>query len=189
MKSLNHIKLGVALLAAVLTLNLQAGPATPGQVDFGKFSPPASGGQFVEVNISSNLIAMAVRLGAAAQPEIADVLQGLKGIRVTVIGLDDENRADIQKRVKTIRGELDGQGWDRVVVVQQKDQDVVVHIRTRGGESVEGIAVTVLADNQQAVLVNVIGDLKPEKLALIGEKFNIEPLKKIGLPAAHPETK
>ena len=35
-----------------------------------------------------------------------------------------------------------------------------------------------LDGKKEAVLVNIVGDLKPEKLAMIGERFNIEPLKK-----------
>ncbi len=30
------------------------------------------------------------------------------------------------------------------------------------------------------MFVNVVGDIRPEKLALIGERLNIEPLKKAG---------
>jgi len=179
MKSLIRISLGVALLAAAVTVNLHADPATPGHVDFGKFSPSSSGAQFVEVNISSNLIAMVTRLGASAEPEIAEVLHGLQGIRVNVIGLDDDNRAGILKRVKSIREDLDAKGWDRVVAVQEKDQDVAVHLKTRGGDAVQGVAVTILVDNKQAVLVNVVGDIQPDKLATIGERFNIDPLKKL----------
>ena len=41
--------------------------------------------------------------------------------------------------------------------------------------------VTVLDGNkQEAVVVNVVGDIKPEQLAALGEAMNIEPLKKAG---------
>jgi riboflavin synthase alpha subunit len=86
----------------------------------------------------------------------------------------------MEKRVKTIRSELDGQGWERIVTAQQKDEDVGVYVKTRGQEAVEGIVITVLEAKGEAVLVNIVGDIKPEKLAMLGERFNIEPLKKIG---------
>jgi len=67
-------------MAAVVALGASAGAATvaPGYVDFGKFSP-TPGAEFVEVNVNSNLIAMVTSL-AKSEPEIADVLGGLKSI-------------------------------------------------------------------------------------------------------------
>jgi len=180
MKHLIRNTLGLAVLPAFLSLGLHAENTGPGYVDFGKFTPPASGGEFVEVQINSNLISMAARLTEKSEPEVAELLRGLKLVRVNVIGLNGENRDDMEKRVKTIRSELDGKGWERVVTAQQKGEDVGVYVKTRGQEAVEGIVVTVLAAKGEAVLVNVVGDIKPEKLAVLGDRFNIEPLKKIG---------
>ena len=44
--------------------------------------------------------------------------------------------------------------------------------------------MTVMDGTKQAVFVNVVGNIKPEQLALIGDRLNIEPLKKLGHPAA-----
>jgi ATP sulfurylase len=103
-----------------------------------------------------------------------------------VIGLDDKNRADVVERVKTIRDELDAKGWERVVSVQQKNEDVGIYLKTRGGEVVEGLVITVLDGKGEAVLINIVGDIKPEKLATVGERLNIDPLKKFG-PALKKE--
>src|SRR5947207_116168 len=40
--------------------------------------------------------------------------------------------------------------------------------------------VEVTEAERQAVFVNVVGNIKPEQLALLGEKLHIDPLKKIG---------
>ncbi len=181
MKSVIHLTVGMALLSGLLNTGFGAEATTPGYVDFGKFTPPAAGGEFVEVNISNNLISMAARLGEKSEPQLAELLRGLQRIRVNVIGLDDENRAELQKRVKTIRSELDAKGWERVVTAQKKDEDVGIYVKTRGEEAVQGLVVTILSANKQAVLVNIVGDMKPEKLSLVGERFNIEPLKSIGV--------
>lgn len=166
-------------LAGVLCFAAQDGKGSVGYVDFGKLAAPASGGEFVEVQISSNLIGMAARLVEKSEPEVGEVIRGLKLIRVNVIGLTDENRAEIQKRVKAIRSELDDQNWERIVTAQQKDEDVGVYLKMRGEEAVEGLVVTVLSGNKEAVLVNIVGNIQPDKIAMIGERFNIEPLKEI----------
>jgi hypothetical protein len=180
MKHFMRDTLALAVLSALTSLAVQAAEPSPGYVDFGKFPPSSAGGEFVEVHIKNNLISMVARLAEKSEPEVAELLRGLQLVRVNVIGLDDSNRADMEKRVKNIRSELDSHGWERVVTAQKKDEDVGVYLKTRGQEAVEGLVVTVIEGNHEAVLINIVGDIKPEKIAVIGEKFNIEPLKKIG---------
>jgi hypothetical protein len=182
MKRILGSSLGLLTLVAGLQVAFAADDSTGGGVvDFGKFSPPASGGQFVEVNIRENLIAMAARLTEGQEPEIGKLLRGLKAVRVNVIGLDDANRQEIGQRIQAIRTQLAGAGWERVVTAQEKNEDVSVFIKLRGSEAIEGVAVTVLQGDREAVLVNVVGDIRPEQLATLGERFGIEPLKEIGI--------
>jgi MoaA/NifB/PqqE/SkfB family radical SAM enzyme len=183
MKLRNLVMLGLAALTAGLGVHAQGGSSDPGYVDFGKFAPPSSGGEFVEVQIKNNLIAMVARLAQTQEPEVAELLRGLRAVRVNVIGLTEDNRTDIRERIAKLRAELETKGWERVVTAQKDNEDVGVYVKTRGEEAVEGIVVTVLDGQREAVFVNIVGDIKPEKLSSVGERFNIEPLKKIGQPA------
>src|SRR5262249_52170011 len=172
------VMLGTIIIAGGLCLPA-LGEATPeGLVDFGKFAPPSSGGEFVEVNVSTSLISLAARLIEKDEPEVAQLLKGLKSVRVNVIGLDDGNRSDLEKRIQSIRKQLDNRGWERVVTAQQKNEDVSVYLKMRD-DSVQGIVVMAIDGKHEAVFVNVLGDIQPEKLALLGEKLHIEPLKKL----------
>ena len=162
-------------IAGMAFAGLAAPP--PGLVDFGKFVAPKAG-EFVEVNIGKPLISMAARIVQTSEAEAADVLRGLERVRVNVVGLDDENRADMLERVTAIRTKLDGEGWDPIVTVKDKSDDVAIYLKTRGEEAVEGIVVTVVEGSRQAVLINIVGNIQPEKIAMIGEKLNIKPLKK-----------
>jgi hypothetical protein len=180
MKKAIRDTIALAVLSAFANVTVCAENAPAGYIDFGKFSPPASGGEFVEVHIKSNLISMAARLVEKSEPDVAELIRGLQLIRVNVIGLDDGNRAEIEKRVKKIRSELDANGWERIVTAQKKDEDVGVYLKTRGSDAVEGVVVTVIEGNREAVLINIVGDIKPDKIAVIGERMDIEPLKKVG---------
>ena len=180
MKHVIRDTLALAVLSAFASAGVCADNPPAGYVDFGKFSPPASGGEFVEVHIKSNLISMAARLVEQSEPDVAELIRGLQLIRVNVIGLDEENRAEVEKRVKKIRSELDAAGWERVVTAQKKDEDVGVYLKTRGAEAVEGLVITVIEGNREAVLINIVGDIKPEQIARLGEKLHIDPLKKLG---------
>jgi hypothetical protein len=180
----NIVRVSAVIAAISLFATVRAANLEPGAIDLGKLTP-TPGAEFVEVNINSNLIAMVTNLAKKAEPEVAEILKGLKSIRVNVLGLNDENREDIQSRIASVRGQLEKGGWDRIVTVIDGADDVGVFMKTKGAEVVEGIVVTVLSGNKEAVFVNVIGDLRPDKLATIGERFNIEPLKHLpGKPAA-----
>ncbi len=172
--------LAIAVLAAGIGFNVPASPP-PGQVDFGKFTPPGDGGQFVEIQINSNLLSLAAQVVEKQQPDAAKLLRSVQLVHVNVIGLTDENRAELEKRVRQIRHDLDAAGWDHNVAVQDKDgKDVGVYTKTRGGEALAGLAVTVVDPKNTVVLINIVGDIRPEQVAALGEKLNIGPLKDVG---------
>jgi hypothetical protein len=99
---------------------------------------------------------------------------------VNVLGLTEANRTEVTERMRQVRSQLEASGWDRVVAAQDPSgADVGVYLKLRGDEAVEGVVVTVMEGTKQAVFVNIAGDLRPEQLATVGERFNIEPLKKI----------
>lgn len=189
MKRLMPWMIGTATVCTIATIAFAGDAALPGQVDFGNFTPPKGDGQFVEVNVPTGLIALAAQLVEKDQPEVAKVLNGLKLVRVNVIGLDAENRAEMQKRAQKVRADLAGKGWERIVTAQQKDQDISVYLKMTDKGAVQGLAAVVLDGNEHAVFANVVGDIKPEQLAMIGEKFHIDPLKEIGNSAESKQQK
>lgn len=180
MRTRTRIFFALTILSTALAFGVRAESSAPGYVDFGKLTPSKSGGEFVEVQIRSNLISMVARLIEKTEPTIADLLRGLHHIRVNVISLNDDNRDEIEKRIKTIRAELEAGGWERVVTVLDGKDEIGAFIKLRNEEAVEGVAITVLSGKSEAVLVNIVGNIRPEKIAVIAEKLNIEPLKMIG---------
>ncbi len=179
MKALKPWMIGAAALCAAATLAL-ADDSLPGKVDFGAFSPPKEGGEFVEVNVPTGVIKLAAQIVEKQQPDVADILHGLQSVRVNVIGLDDENRPEVQKRAEKIRKELSGNGWERLVTAQEKDQDVSVYLKMDDKGAIQGVTAVVLDGKDEAVFVNVVGSIKPDQLAMLGDKLHIDPLKKLG---------
>jgi hypothetical protein len=169
------VAIAVALLSSV-PLNAANPPA--GLVDFGQFTKPTNG-ELVQIHLNSDTIGMALQLAGKGQPEFAEALRGLHSIQVNVVGMDDQNREEIATRAKNIRTQLDKLGWQKIVSVQEKKEDVGIYLKTRGQEAVEGVVITVLDGRKEAVFINVAGDIKMEKLAALGEKLNVDALKKL----------
>src|SRR5271169_6194445 len=138
MKTMIRYPLAIAVLAAGISFNVLAGPSS-GQVDFGKFNLSGQDGEFMEIQIKSNLLSLAAQLVEKQEPAAAKLVRSVELIRVNVIGLTDANRADTVKRVRQIRHDLETDGWERNVTVQQKNgKDVGVYTKTRGGEALSG---------------------------------------------------
>jgi len=189
MKTSIPIALGTATLCLALGGSAWAEDLMPGQVDFGTFSTPKGEGEFVEVNVPSNLISLAARFVQKQDPDVAQLLNGLKLVRVNVIGLDDGNREELHQRAQKVRADLAGKGWERIVAAQEKDQDVSIYLKMAEKSVVQGLVAVVIDGSQHAVFVNIVGDIKPEQIAVLGEKLNIDPLKKIGRQDAKPTEK
>lgn len=186
-KRMKASKLIGIMAGAALAISSAASPAAEsgGRVDFGSFTPPESGGQFVEINVGATLINMAVNLIKREEPDVAHVISGLRSIRVNVIGLDQGNKADIRSRAQKLGRDLAEKGWERVVAAHEKGQEVGVYLKTRAQDVVQGLTVVVLEAEKQAVFINVDGDIKPEQLAMLGEHMNLEPLQNV--PGVNPQ--
>lgn len=190
MKRLLPWTIGTATLCAAATLALGANEKLPGQVDFGTFTPPKAGGEFVEVNLPTNLLILASRLVEKDQPEAAQLLNRLKSVRVNVIGLDKENCAALQQRMETIGKDLASKGWERIVTARQKEQDVSVYLKTDAKGAIQGLVALVMDEKERhAVFINVAGNIQPEQLAPLGDKLHIDVLKQLGNHRQKPQNK
>ena len=145
-----------------------------------RLPPPAEGQQHIEVNIPQNLIGLVARAAEAQEPEIADLLREIRGVRVTVLGLDDGNRDGVLAQFGRLGDALVAASWDAVASVREGSEDIRVFVKTRGEEAVEGVVVEAMDGGGEAILVCITGNIRPEQVGLIGERFDIEPLKKIG---------
>jgi hypothetical protein len=179
MKRLMSVALGSALWLAVVA-GVRAGTLLPGQVDFGTFASAASGGEFVEVNVTSSLISLAASFVEKEEPDVAKLLKGVQLVHVNVVGINDENKSDLDARAQKIRKELENKGWEKIVTAQERDQNVGIYLKTHDNGNVQGLVVIALDGKKEAVFVNVVGDIKPDQLSTLGDRLHIDPLKKLG---------
>ncbi len=168
------------VLLSAASVRIRAQDAPPGRVDFGAFTPPGSGQIFVEVNVPESLISIAASVVEKQEPDVAKLLRGIRGVHLDVVGLNDKNRDEIEQRATRLREELSRKGWERIVVVQQKEQDVGVYLKMDSKSVIQGLTVVVRDGQKQAVFANIVGDIKPEQIVLLGERLRLDPLKELG---------
>ncbi|HRI80846.1 MAG TPA: DUF4252 domain-containing protein [Opitutaceae bacterium] len=175
-----------SLFAAALALGAPAlTHAGTDAVDFGSF-PSAAGCEYVEINLRGGLIRFAAKLAATQEPEAAELLRNIKHVRVNVVGMGQSNRDATLARVTGIRADLEKRGWEKIVTVQEsgaEGDDVAIYLKSKDEDSIEGLVVTVIEKRGKVVLVNVVGHIEAGQIAKLGEKLNVEPLRKIKVSA------
>lgn len=168
------------VLATSLVVRLVHAEELAGAVDIDKLIPASGKGERVSVELSRPLLALASSFAKQQEPEAAQLIDSLKLVRVRVGQLDDGDKTKAKEAFDGARKNAETAGWQKVVSVQDNGDDVAVHLKMRGEEAIEGLLVTVISGGKEAVVVNVVGDLKPENLAKLGSRLNIEPMKKAG---------
>lgn len=170
--------LRIALLVAVANfacVHLHA--SEPGAVDFSHFKP-SRGAEHVQIDVGAGLLKFASKVSRFHEPAAADILKGLKRVRVNVIGIDAADRDETHRKVDTLRADLDRTGWERIVTVQgERQEDIAIFVKTSGEDLLDGIVVTVLNPNREVVLINVVGTIKADDLATVIDRLEVNSLK------------
>ena len=93
-------------------------------------------------------------------PEAALFLKHLDAVRIYVYEID-RNPELVKQRMESTAGRLELIGWQPVVAIRDDGELVRVMFKMTGDESIRGMVVMV-QDEEELVLINLIGDLKPE---------------------------
>ncbi|MCK5086622.1 MAG: DUF4252 domain-containing protein [Melioribacteraceae bacterium] len=144
-----------------------------GYVDFGNLSAFETGEEVTEVLIEEHLLRMVAKLAIKEEPELSSVLDGIKLIKVHSFEISEENFTKLSDKTKKIENELMNKGWDRIVRVKSKDELVNVFIKTVNEDKIEGLVVTTVEKQGEAVFVNIVGDIDLETISKLSDKFDI----------------
>jgi hypothetical protein len=161
------------LFAAALVVNAQDTRLQLSSLDH----LTAKASQTVDVNIDERLIGLAVRMLSnheTGEKDVKKLVEGLKGIYVRSFEFEaagQYNPGDIE----TIRAQLRGPGWSRLVnVVSKKEGNIEVYLQLTG-QTVGGLAVLFAGDKELAI-VNLVGPVDLDKLAKLEGQLGVPEL-------------
>lgn len=92
-------------------------------------------------------------------PETRALLQELDGVRIRIYEID-RNPDRVAARIEDMSLKLRDQDWQPVALVQEDDEQTHMLMKVTEGR-IHGLTV-ITSDGLEAVIVNVMGDLKPE---------------------------
>lgn len=144
----------LSLVLPFLAFNIQA--ADNGRVDLNAVAESLGASPKVNVNFGPAMMAGFAETMRQANPELADVLGGVAGLRVMVFEGVDTGSAEPQ--VRGILDELGTRGWTPAVTIEDGDTRINL-LLLESDTSVNGLVMLLRDGGDTAVLANVHGML------------------------------
>jgi Domain of unknown function (DUF4252) len=149
----------------------------PGYAEFGNLASIFDRTPSLEVNLHGALLRLVAASSRDSDPDLAELLADVKAIYVTGFHL---RRSEFRKAIKrndVIARRLERDGWESAVSVRDESADIHMYVQMRRGEIVGMAVMSVSVDEGESVYLNIVGNIDPEQIGRIGEKFDLESLR------------
>jgi hypothetical protein len=147
----------------------------------------AKASQTVDVNLDERLMQFAAKIfndQDSDEAQIKKLVNGLKGIYVK--SFEFENEGDYSPAdVESIRSQLRGPSWSRLVNVTSKKDGVVEVYLMLNGDQIGGLAVLAF-EAKELTVVNIVGPVDLQKLSQLEGQLGVPEL---GIEAPKTKTK
>jgi hypothetical protein len=179
MKPLFHINIRTALIASLLILApLFSAKAQDSRIQMASLDHlAAKASQTVDVNIDERLMRMSAKLFSDKdddEREVKKLIAGLKGIYVKSFEFETDGQYT-PGDLETIRTQLRGPGWTRLVNVTSKKEGMLEVYLLFNGDMVGGLAV-LHTDDKELTVVNIVGPVDLDKLAKLEGQLGVPDL-------------
>ena len=128
----------------------------------------------IDLNADQIKAALAVKekSGEADKDKMKDKLSGLESLQVRTFEFEKEG-AYKESDVESIRKQMSGPGWSRIISVKEKDEAVDIYMLTREGKAA-GFRV-LAAEPRELTIVNVSGSITVNDLqALVNSSITYD---------------
>jgi len=161
--------LGVAL-ALPAAAQEDAMKDLPGYVDFGIF-PGVYGEPKVMINLGGSILKFVGGM-SRDDPETAALMDKLKGVRINVYSVEEGSADPALQKIAQVKTMLQSSNWEPIVQVNEDGEQAQIFIKF-SGDVMEGLTVMAV-DEEEAVFINIIGQLEPDQLSQVMDNFDID---------------
>ena len=151
-----------------------------GYVDYGDLSSFKDAEKTVEIFIKGPLLKFVSKATVNEDPELSDLLDNLLLIKVDVFSVERKQSKKVQSVINKISKKLASKKWERMVRVKDRKEQVEVFTLFDNKYILSGLVVMAIDNHDdEAVFINIVGKIDPEKLGKLSSKFNIPKLDSI----------
>ncbi len=143
----------------------------PGYVDFGELSE-AYGEPKVEINIGGALLGFVGAMAKNGDPDVAALFNKLRAVRVNVFDVEGDATVAMN-HIDEVARALSADGWTPIVTVRDEGEHVRIFVKMTDNV-IDGLTVMAAEDDDEAVFINIIGEINPEDLSRVTDTLDID---------------
>jgi hypothetical protein len=163
--------LGLFFLAPVRAQDDKEIRKHPGYVDFDDIEIPEAE-ETVEVYVRGPLLKLVAQATDHEDPALSKLLSKLLLIKVNTFSVNSVISQELKQKIATVESSLQKQNWEKVVRVKERDEFTNVYLKM-DNEQVIGLVVMAVEDGDEAVFVNIVGEIDMDSIGKLGRKFDI----------------
>ena len=141
-----------------------------GYVDFGDLTA-TYGEPSISINIGGTLLQFVGAMSESSDPEAAQIMSDLKGVRVFGYPIS-EDATVAKEKFSEVKSTLKKKGWEPVVQVNERDEQVLIYMKIEDSV-MEGMTVMTV-DSEEVMFINIIGKLDPRQIGKVMDGFDID---------------
>ena len=180
MKRIVYVMMIAALLMATVSPAVQAQDDEevrkhPGYVDFEGIEIPVDAEETVEVYVSGPLLKLVATATRREDPDLSSLLSKLLLVKVYTFSIDSDLAENLKPKIRKIESNLKDQKWERIVKVKDRFELTHVYMKMNRDEII-GLVVMSIDREDEAVFVNIVGEIDMDAIGKLGRKFDIPEL-------------
>lgn len=175
----NKAILGIAVLVSLIQA---ADPAAaqdlsgePGFIDFSQQATLTDDNLDIHISVKDPLIKLVAEGTRATDPDLADVLAQLRAVEVHVYEVPVDQQSKIRSEISGRAKELEAAGWTQAITIRMKGARGHVFLRLVDGKP-QGLAAMYTGDEDEAVFVNIVGQIDASQIGRLATKFDLDVL-------------
>ncbi|MCG8463097.1 MAG: DUF4252 domain-containing protein [Holophagales bacterium] len=177
-------------LCAILCLALPAVPSgaqeawktpaesLPGYFDLDRLELFSRDELQVHISVKGPLLRLVAGATADDEPELAAMLQKLSGVEVRVYSTGERKREKVRGILDRLAGTLSHEGWQTAITVRVERDHGYAFLRYADDGDPQGLplglAAMYLTDDNQAVFVNIVGQLDTATISRLARRFELD---------------
>jgi hypothetical protein len=168
-----------AVLATLLWLTASALAEQPlvsesGFVDFSQQSLLSDDELAIHVSVKGPMIQLVAEATRQSDPELAEVLAKLKAVEVLVFEVDEKSSDAVRSDITRQAGELEKEGWSEAITIRLRHARGHVFLRLDEQQPVGLAALYHDSKANEAVFVNIVGEINPGQIGHLASKFELD---------------